>query len=261
MTQTTQLSVERQFESNPTRVILLNSMASNARIWKATAAALGAHHEVVTLDYPGCGKSPVQKLLSIQDLTECVSAALATLPEKPSHLVGYSLGAWVAARLAAAPRTQLLSLCLLAPSPRTFPMGAALIDEWLALLESNGPEVMLRQLAFWTFSKWTFDASPGIAKIFADGTLKSIADVEVLRSQLRLARGCNEAPDFGKIAVRTLLVRGETDIFCPRFAAEIVAKEISGSKLIEIPRVAHGLLLESGEMLTKTVTEFTLGVG
>ena len=95
--------------------LLLHGLGSNAMSWGALIANLEASGERVTaIDLPGHGDNP-EDAASINDLVDYVVAHLKKLSGKV-HLVGHSLGAWVAAKAASAVPNAVSELMLITPA-------------------------------------------------------------------------------------------------------------------------------------------------
>ena len=95
--------------------LLLHGLGSNAMSWGALIANLEASGEHVTaIDLPGHGANP-EDAASINDLVDYVVAHLQKLSGKV-HLVGHSLGAWVAAKAASEVPDAVSKLMLIAPA-------------------------------------------------------------------------------------------------------------------------------------------------
>ncbi|HEV2365632.1 MAG TPA: acetoin dehydrogenase dihydrolipoyllysine-residue acetyltransferase subunit [Caulobacteraceae bacterium] len=97
-------------------VVLIHGFASNARSWELNLDALAGRGRV-TVELPGHGASSK----NVEDgeaagLARAVAAALETVGVERAHLVGHSLGAAVALRMALAEPARFCSLTLVAPA-------------------------------------------------------------------------------------------------------------------------------------------------
>ena len=105
----------RNGETYKSEFLLLHGLGSNAMSWGALIANLEASGERVTaIDLPGHGDNP-EDAASINDLVDYVVAHLKKLSGKV-HLVGHSLGAWVAAKAASAVPNAVSELMLITPA-------------------------------------------------------------------------------------------------------------------------------------------------
>jgi len=105
---------QQERANGPQTYLLIHGFAGASSTWTQLEAILKrAGHKVYAPDLPGHGANTNQA----GDPEELVSGMLelaATLP-KPFHIVGHSLGAWVATRIAAAFGSDIASLRLVAP--------------------------------------------------------------------------------------------------------------------------------------------------
>ena len=95
--------------------LLLHGLGSNAMSWGSLIANLESSGKRATaIDLPGHGDNP-EDAASINDLVDYVVAHLNKLSGKV-HLVGHSLGAWVAAKAASVVPDAVSELLLIAPA-------------------------------------------------------------------------------------------------------------------------------------------------
>jgi pimeloyl-ACP methyl ester carboxylesterase len=86
-------------------LVLLHPLGADRRVWDPIAASLGTTHEVIALDLPGFGESPPlppETIPTPRALADAVTTLLSELGIERPHVVGNSLGGWVALELALA---------------------------------------------------------------------------------------------------------------------------------------------------------------
>ena len=85
-------------------LVLLHPLGADRRVWDPIVGSLQAAHEVIAVDLPGFGQSPpLQRTTPTpRALAEAVAALLGELGIERPHVVGNSLGGWVALELALA---------------------------------------------------------------------------------------------------------------------------------------------------------------
>jgi pimeloyl-ACP methyl ester carboxylesterase len=98
-------------------LVLLHGLGSSRRVWDPVVPALSEHFDVLAIDLPGFGDSPalppeVEPLPSV--LATTVVRLLDDLGVGTAHVVGNSLGGWVALELAGV--RPVASLTLLSPA-------------------------------------------------------------------------------------------------------------------------------------------------
>jgi pyruvate dehydrogenase E2 component (dihydrolipoamide acetyltransferase) len=98
-------------------VVLIHGYGGDLNNWLFNVEALAATSPVIAIDLPGHGGSSKDVGDgSLKTLADSVGQALRTLGVSHAHLVGHSLGAAVAARLAADRPGYALSLSLICPA-------------------------------------------------------------------------------------------------------------------------------------------------
>jgi pimeloyl-ACP methyl ester carboxylesterase len=85
-------------------LVLLHPLGADRRVWDPIAGPLRASHEVIAVDLPGFGQSPQlpHTTPTPRALADAVAATLHELGIERPHVVGNSLGGWVALELALA---------------------------------------------------------------------------------------------------------------------------------------------------------------
>jgi pimeloyl-ACP methyl ester carboxylesterase len=94
------LAHQRRGEGEP--VLLVHGLGSRRQVWEPVLDVLAARHDVVALDLPGFGESPVPpegQPRSVTALTGHVRRLLDDLGWERPHVVGHSLGGGVALEL------------------------------------------------------------------------------------------------------------------------------------------------------------------
>jgi pimeloyl-ACP methyl ester carboxylesterase len=85
--------------SGPT-IVLLHPLGADRHVWDAVAHRLSDHRDVITVDLPGFGDSPpLDGDCDPASLAAAVAAWLAEEGIEQPHVVGNSLGGWVALEL------------------------------------------------------------------------------------------------------------------------------------------------------------------
>ena len=109
--------VSEQFGSGEP-VLLIHGMGSAATAWKLIIPELRKTNLAITVDLPGHGKSPMDfaQPMDPQSLAELVFRNMDELGIDKFHVVGNSLGGWVALEMAALKPERIKSLLGIAPA-------------------------------------------------------------------------------------------------------------------------------------------------
>ena len=120
-------------------LVLIHGMGSAATAWKPIIPKLSDKFEVITVDLPGHGQTPLDKShpMDPESLAKLLLQNLSELGISRFHLVGNSLGGWISLEIAAANPEKVITLTGLAPA-----------GLWLAPFTSRYPgELAVRLMA------------------------------------------------------------------------------------------------------------------
>ncbi len=242
-------------------VLLLHGFTGTSDAWDEHGADLVERHRILVPCLPGHGGTTAPpEAMSVEATADALAALLTARDAAPAHVVGYSLGARVALRLAIAHPEVVDRLVLESPSaglPTEAERAARrAADEALAArIEAGGIEPFV--------DEW--ERNP----VFAGTSLEPDRAAQVremrlgndpagLAASLRLAGQGAMEPLFDRlqtIAVPTLVIAGELDaIGRPR--AERVAAEIPGARLAVVDGAGHTPHDERPEAFRRLVTTF-----
>ena len=99
-------------------LVLIHGMGSGSTSWKMITPALQEKFQVITIDLPGHGKSPIDPMqpMDPHSLAALIVEQLDELGLDKAHLAGNSLGGWIALEIASAFPDRTLSVTGLAPA-------------------------------------------------------------------------------------------------------------------------------------------------
>jgi 2-succinyl-6-hydroxy-2,4-cyclohexadiene-1-carboxylate synthase len=100
--------------TGPPALLALHGFTGSGRTWEGLAEALGMG--VVAPDLPGHGMTPTGGIASVEATADALVAAVETVADLPIDVLGYSMGARVALRLAIEHPDAVRRLVLEAPS-------------------------------------------------------------------------------------------------------------------------------------------------
>ncbi|WP_199261090.1 alpha/beta fold hydrolase [Paracoccus binzhouensis] len=159
----------RRWPGHPDRPALaLHCMMGNASYWKPIAADLRDRVQIAAPDLPGHGQSPDWDG-GPPDYHTFVTRQAAALIDRPLDLIGHSMGATVALRIAVAAPEAVRSLTLIEPvlfaaAPEA--MNDALLDDVAARLAAGADaEAAQAFLGVWGGLDWQSQTPAGQARL------------------------------------------------------------------------------------------------
>jgi pimeloyl-ACP methyl ester carboxylesterase len=217
--------------------------------WQPFHARLAERYDVFAPDHPGYGQSDNPGWLEeVADLAQFYLEFLKSCDLRGVHLIGHSLGGWIALEMATRSTARIKSLTLLsAAGIRVKDMGPpdifAMDQEELLRTLFHDRALIEQQLA----------ATPGPEQLAA------MARNRVTAARLGWnPRFCNPKLRkwLRKIDIPTHIIWGDQDrIFAPVYANEL-QNEIAGSKVTMIPDTGHMLHVEKADAVADAVLGF-----
>jgi len=212
--------------------LLLLHGAGGAESWLPYMARLAERHEVIVPQHPGFGGDGMPDWVeNVGDMANFYLDFLAAERLDHVHLVGFSLGGWIAAELAVRNTTRLASLTLVGAAGLRVP-GVAQVD-----IFACSDEQVIRDMFH--------DAAK--AELAITHTLTPETEEWRLYNRITVAKLCwtprlhdpNLAKWLHRIDVPTLLVWGNTDRIMPVEIGEEWHRRIPGSRLVVVPQCGH----------------------
>jgi pimeloyl-ACP methyl ester carboxylesterase len=222
--------------------------AGFTRMWVPFLEALSDSVDLIAPEHPGYGETEMPDWLDgFEDLVIHYDELLDLLELEQVHLVGYSLGGWIAAEFASFYPKRLKSLTLITPGGlrivgKPIPNLVAMPPEDFFGLIFNDPSNMAQYLPDFE----NFDEV-----VHQYGELATLARLAWnpqynLKLERRLAR----------VTCPSLVVRAEHDRLIPDEMAERYAELLPDSRIETIPGTGHALAYEQPEKLAAATAGF-----
>lgn len=220
--------------------------------WLPFFARLAASYEVVVPEHPGFGNSDNPSWIrNVGDVAMYYLDFLHELDAQRVHLVGHSLGGWIAAELAVRNAARLATLTLIAPAGirvKGVPIGDNFI--W-------SPEEAARNL---------FHDQAFAEKMLAQPLSEEEADRQLTNRFMAAKLGWEPRwfnPSLERwlhrIKLPTLVLWGADDKFLPSRYAEAWGERVAGSEVDLIPQCGHLPHIEKADATAARILSFLAG--
>ena len=229
--------------------LLILHGAGGAGTWLPYMDKLAAAFDVIVPEHPGFGGSDMPDWLdTIHDLTYYYMDFLEQLDLEGVHLVGLSLGGWLAAELAVRNTSRLASLTLVG-SAGIYVKDVPQIDTFL-----RGDEQRIRDFFY----------DQTLAETVIARTLTPELEDINLKNRLTTAKLVWQPRGYDphlhkwlhRIDVPTLLLWGEADRLYPKEYAEAFRRLIPGSRAVVFPECGHIPTIEKADDFVAEVVRF-----
>lgn len=235
-------------------VVLVHGLTGRASHWSEVAQRLtAAGYRVVAPDLRGHGASPRAESYTLEEHT----ADLADLLEAtgPAHLVGHSLGAALAWRVAADRPGLVRRLVLEDQHPNAAPSAWHGWRDWAAAwpdrfaTEQEGLEFLIHsgRTADW----WRPNLAPQ-----PDGAWGWALDKTAVVETARALSEADGWADLARLTCPTLILRGESSPHLKPDVAERMAAAVPGARLITVPGRDHWVHREAEPYATHLIEFF-----
>ncbi len=210
-------------------------------------------HTVITPDYSGSGQTPLHAdELSLDELVAQVIGAARAVTTEPFDIVGFSLGAVVAAAAAAAHPESVRRLVLINGWARNDdPRQQLALDLWRRLPDIDAE-------AFAAYSALLIFSPPFLAGFGSDGVKATVAgikaEVGTLR-QIELDHQVDISDRLASVTAHTLVIGSTRDALVPVEHSREIHAAIDGSEYAELES-GHMVVFEKTAELVQLLTEF-----
>ena len=247
--QTRDTSVRLRRNGKGERLVFLHG-AGGWPAWGPFMERLAEKYDVLLPEHPGFGLSDNPSWIrNVSDVAMYYLDFLDALGDPPVHLVGHSLGGWIAAELAVRNTARLRSLTLIAPAGVRV-KGLECGDNFIWSREEYARNLFYDQAL----------AEQELARVPTDDE----ADIDLANRYMAAKLGWeprwfNPALErwLHRIKVPTLVLWGAEDKLLPVQYAEVWRREVPGATVEIIPACGHLLHVEQAERVASRVLAFT----
>jgi len=239
-------------------LLLVNGYAATGADWDPTfVELLAASHEVICPDNRGLGGSPLgDEELSVDLMAADLEALLDQLGVERTAVAGWSMGGFVAQRLARRAPDRVASLALIATDPGGPDAVPAEPAVWATLTDRSGSAreqaSRLIPLLFPPALAPALDQQFG--DLIAAGRAAMSADALAAQERAMLAWHESGTADSDDAAVPTTVIHGEEDVVIPVANAERLAARWPGARVELIPGAAHAVMAQEPQQVAAAIS-------
>jgi len=254
-----QIDLHYQVQGKGPPLMLLAGLASDSQSWQPILEDLSRQYRVIMPDNRGVGRTTPQDVeTSIQKITDDCIALIRHLKLSSVHLLGHSMGGFVALDCAIRHPEMVSKLVLAGTGPFASERNKALFLDWVSDQESGmNPEHWFRNLFYWIFSKHFFQDKKSV-----DEALRFAIDYpypqshRAFKNQVEALNEFNCKSSLSEIQVKTLIICGKEDRLFPPEESFRALEVIPDSEISMIDNAAHSLHMEQPNVFAVQVLKF-----
>jgi 3-oxoadipate enol-lactonase len=244
-------------------LVLIGGLGMPLQAWAMQAQTLSRSFQLIRLDNRGCGASTLpSQSVSIQDMAADVVALLDHLQLKDAHVLGLSMGGFIALALAhmAPQRTRSLTL---AHACAKLPVRTRLrLRLWQDMRQANiPPALMAREQLLWIFPENMLQ-NDGVVERLTAGLAQAIGSqsAEGFSSQVAACEQFDMLEALPGIAAPTLVIAAEDDLSAPPSHVEQLKNLSNVQKFKLFSSAGHVSHLVRAEEFNQELSEFVQSV-
>jgi len=230
--------------SNGVPVLLIHGAGENHLVWPIGLRRL-PESVVYAIDLPGHGKSTERGCSTLEEYADWIAAFMATVQLDRTILIGHSMGGAIAQFCALQHPDRVSALVLIATSAKL-----RVAPQLLQLAESDFVA------AVDLVNQWVWGAETSVAvKQLGKQQLLQV-EPETLLADYRACDAFDVRERLHEIAAPVLIIAGEADQMTPLKHAAFLAEHLPHARWVTIPQAGHMVMIESAEIVARTVEEF-----
>lgn len=253
------ISLYYEIYGDGTPLLLIAGLGSDSASWLGVVNGLSKYFRTIIFDNRGCGRSDVPRgAYSIRNMADDAVKLLDALEIKRAHIIGHSMGGYIAQQLAINYPERIGKLILESTAPVSSKRNNILFEDIYNQLKREGhSESWIRRWTFWLFSPKLFTDSTFI-DTFIKNSLKYpyLQKADGFKSQIDAIALFDARDKIGTIKAKTLILEGKDDILIAQGEAEILARNVRESSFQLLEGVAHCMHIENPKLFTGAVLKF-----
>jgi 3-oxoadipate enol-lactonase len=237
-------------------LLLIAGLGQGIWVWRDVRPELERDRPVIAFEANGTGR--LADLPPRRTITDMAVDVLAELPG-PAHVLGFSMGGYVALKLALTAPERVSSLLLFATGaggPGRVPRPRYVKDAVAEALGLPDDEFAERTMPFTFSPSWPEDNPERFREIIA-ARLEQPTPYELLEAHATACfRFYEEECPVEQIRARSIVVHGDQDLIVPVENGRALAKRLTAVEYTELRGRGHNLMLEDPETFLRVVRGF-----
>lgn len=224
-------------------VFLISGMLSDSASWRPMIAPLAENYTVIRPDNRTTGRTkPALAPTSPQQNATDILALIDHLDIPTAHIIGHSMGGYIAAEFASLAPQRTTSLTLLCSAPMNLARSWHLFQGFCDVRKSGPEGLWLRCLFPWLFHHKFFDNPAQIEGAVAGSLAYPHAQsLDAMQHQLNALKQYDPSDLIHRIKVPTLALLAQNDLIVPHKEALELLTQIPNVDVQTLANAAHSI--------------------
>lgn len=238
--------------------LLISGLGNDLNSWASQVAEFSKRYRVATFDNRGSGRTDApDHPYCIRMMAGDTVGLMDTLGIEKAHVMGVSMGGYIAEELAMTCPDRVSSLILVTTSVGPYQVKISILEAWARqALRDMRPMTFFQIMLPFMFNDRSFEA-PGVLEMAVSTIAGHSSTPPHILARQMIACVEHDARDrIGRITAPTLVIAGKEDPFVPFSLSEELASSIPNSRLEVLDGGGHGFDGATGQRLNRAVLEF-----
>lgn len=232
-------------------------LGQGAWAWRFQVSAFAERFRTIVFDTRGTGRSTVPD--EPYGIDELATDAAEILDGRSAHMIGFSMGGYVALTLALTRPELVRSLVLAgtgAGGPGRVPRPAHVREAFEAAMALPAEEQRRATMPYTLSADWP-EANPERFEEILAATLEHPTPMKTIETHVAACYAFYEAAlEVERITAPALVVHGAEDLIVPPENGRVLAQRLPNARYVEIAGRGHNLQLEDPETFNELVLGF-----
>ena len=240
-------------------LLLIQGLGYPSGMWFLQIPPLSGHFRTIVFDNRGVGKTDKpDEPYSVPLMASDAAGLLGALGVQKAHVVGVSLGGYIAQELALEYPHLVDRLVLLSTScggPKYTQLTVAFWGEVATLAGLPPKEIIRRGMALSTSGEF-YRANPDLIDRSVSIRMEKLQPLHAFTRQSEAAMKFDNNDRAHRIRCPALILAGAQDRVMPLVLTEELAKKIPHAQFKVFPNAAHLLFLEEADAVNRVIMDF-----
>jgi pimeloyl-ACP methyl ester carboxylesterase len=240
-------------------LVLIMGLRRNAEWWYCQISTLSRHFRVLAFDNRGAGRSDKPGMeYSIRLFADDTAGLMDALDMKQAHVLGISMGGYIAQELALNYPEKIKSLILGCTGPggtRAVPMNSERLKTFTANEGLTPTQILRKDMDIYFSDEYLKNHLEKIEE-FIEISLRYYQPPDAFGRQFAACLKHDTVKRLRHIAVPTLIMSGNDDPLVPPENSRILKELIPHAELYFYPGCRHCFFIEKGEQFNQKLITF-----